>query len=95
MAKITPLQQKIRELPKGIGMRKNVLPALRKHDISSGTFYRDLKSDGNSIPYARLQIYAGFLGCSVDDLINSYTRVKPLVKPARKKVSLLSKAGVK
>lgn len=91
----TPLRKKIEELPKSVSIKNDVEPVLDRANISMRTFQRDQHRNPDRIPHSRLLVYAGLLNCEVDDLINSYTRVKPLVKPARKKVSLLSKAGVK
>ena len=88
MRKITRLKEKLDALPKSLSSAKVILPLLEKYGIGSATFYRDLKAQ--SIPSDRLQVYAGILGCDVDDLLNSYSKITPLTKSKlAKKVGLI------
>ncbi len=80
MRKITPLQEKFEALPKKVNFEKEIEPILVKHEISISTFYRDLKAKPSSIPHARLQVYAALFDCDVDDLIDSYVKIKPIIR---------------
>lgn len=88
MAKTTPLQTRYNSLTKG--ETTDFLKSLEQYEITRHTFYRDLKSNSNSIPHKRLQTYAGMLGCDVTELIDHFVKVKPIVKK-----STLLKAGLK
>lgn len=90
MRKITPLQEKFRALPKNKTVEKAIEPILIKHDISVATFYRDLKTDPKNIPTGRLQVYAALFNCDVADLIDSFVKIKPIVKK-----DLVKKSGLK
>jgi hypothetical protein len=90
MRKITPLQEKFAALPKGISFEKEIEPVLKKHDISISTFYRDLKNDPKNIEHFRLQVYAALFDCDVSDLIDSYVKIKPIIRK-----NLSKKSGLK
>ena len=54
---------------------------IEEHHISRDTFYRDRNitlKDSNSIPSERLDIYAGLLGVTAEELKNYSVKVKPL-----------------
>ena len=76
----TPLNEKINALPRHIVFKDHIEPELLKAGISNRTFQRDRKAKPNSIPHARLQVYAALLDCEVADLIDSFVKVTPLVK---------------
>ena len=76
----TPLRTKYEALPKSIVFETDILPLLQKADITKDTFYRDMKVKGNTIPHMRLQVYAGLFDCDVNDLIDSFVKVKPIIK---------------
>ncbi len=86
MAKDTKTQLEIRfkKLPRDV----NYIDAIIKAGISERTFHYDKKRDPNSIPFERLNVYAGLLDCQVDDLINTYSKVKPIMNRKRTKVGL-------
>lgn len=83
MAKITPLEQKFKALPRAVTFKDNVLPALLKAGISESTFHRDRRAKPESIPYERLLIYAGFFDCDVADLVEATVKLKPKSIAAR------------
>ena len=80
------------ELPARITM-KEITKELQPHKITYDTFNRDRKieaTESTSIPSDRLQVYAGLFGCTIDDLINTKKKVKPIVKN-----TLTKKLGIK
>jgi hypothetical protein len=81
-AKTTPLQEKFQGLPKYITFEKDIQPALCKagYEISERTFQRHREKDPNTIPTGILKIYAQLFNCTVDDLLNKYTKVSPIIK---------------
>jgi hypothetical protein len=89
--KRTPLKIKYDNLPRHIVFEKDVLPLLEKASITRDTFYRDMKINGSAIPHIRLQVYAGLFDCSIDELIDSYVKVKPIIK----RPSIAKKVGLK
>lgn len=91
MAKTTPLKSKFDNLPKNISLKNEIVPLLNKYDITQSTFYRDMEATPSSIPHARLQVYASLLDCEVSDLIDSFVKIKPLVK----RKSIGQKVGLK
>ena len=85
----TPLATRFGQLPRDV----KYLPAIIKAGISERTFHYDKKRNPNSIPHERLEIYAGLLDCAIDDLINSYSKLK--VNPIIKRPSLAKSVGLK
>lgn len=81
------------ELPSRITIN-DICDQLRKdHGITYDTFNRDRKikaTDVKSIPSDRLQVYAGLFDCSIEDLINTKKKVKPIIKS-----SLAKRLGIK
>lgn len=80
-----------------IGSIERILAA--DHGISRDTFYRDrslLPGDDASIPSERLDIYAGLLNVTPDQLKNYTVNVKPLVerKATEFDTSILKKTGL-
>jgi len=71
----TPLRKKIEALPKSVSVKNDIEPVLERAQISTRTFQRDQNRNPQTIPHSRLLVYAGLLGCEVDDLLTSYTRV--------------------
>lgn len=78
-------------LPSGLRIKtKDLLELLASYNIDRSQYYRDLKASPENIPNKRLQVYAGLLNCEVAELIDSFMKVKPLVKK-----SLGSKVSMK
>lgn len=92
--KITPLESKYLNLPKYIKFSSDILPELEKATppIARRTFERDLKADPNTIPTGRLKVYSQIFACSIDDLLNGYSKIK--VK-AVVKTSIVKKSGLR
>lgn len=70
------------ELPARIKMAQ-IADLIKPYKITYATFNRDRQiesTDSTSIPSDRLQVYAGLFGCTIDDLINTKKKVKPIVK---------------
>lgn len=86
----TPLEIKFSELPISIG-RKGFLAELGKAGISERTWIRDREAPSNSIPVWRMQVYAALFECDLSELIDTYVKVKPLIK----RPSLVKKLGLK
>lgn len=86
----TPLEKKIDEvLPRSISLQ-DLKPTLDLAGITMRTFERDRKNQKpQTIPLDRLKVYAQMLGCEVDDLIVTYTKVKSILKS-----SLAKKVGI-
>lgn len=76
MAKITPLEQKVQALPRAVVFAHHILPVLQEAGISESTFNRDRRARPESIPYKRLQVYAGLFDCDVADLVEATAKVK-------------------
>lgn len=94
------LKYKINELidnqPRYVDIESIVAVLEKDYKISRSTFLRDrntLLHDESSIPTDRLEIYAGLLGVSTDQLKNyPHRKIKPL---SERKLSQLSKTIIK
>ena len=86
----TPLEQKFLQLPRIVDFTRDIKPKLSDAGISVRTFQRDRKAIPNSIPSWRIQIYAALFNCEMADLMDSFVKIKPLVK-----TKLAKKAGLK
>jgi len=76
------IQAHLDELPARVKI-SDIAAMLATYKISYDTFARDKKilaTDRTSIPSDRLQVYAGLFDCSIEDLINTKKKVKPIVK---------------
>ncbi len=92
-AKTTPLETRYQQLPKYacVPFKETIKPMLDKAGISESTFKRDLIADPDSIPTGRLKFYAQLFSCSIDDLLNNYTKVSPIIKQK----SISKRLGIK
>ena len=85
--KITPLQEKFDALSK---IDSAIFLKRVQDHFGIATFYRDLKKSAKNIEHFRLQVYAALLDCEVDDLLDSFVKIKPIVRK-----NLSRKSGLK
>lgn len=93
MAQLSPLEIKYKALPRSVNFENDVLPTLEKHGISRATFFRDVKAKAETIPTLRLNVYSQLFDCSIDELMQGYTKVK--IKPIIKRPSIAKQIGLK
>lgn len=80
------------ELPSKISI-SDITKRLADYQITYDTFNRDRKikiTDRTSIPSDRLEVYAGLFGCTIEQLINTRKKIKPIIK-----ASVSKRLGIK
>jgi hypothetical protein len=90
------INEQIETLPRQISIAE-VVTLLERNGIPRHTFFRDRKIEidsESSIPTDRLQIYAKFFDCQLEDLLNTQVNVKSIRAQISKTKSGKFKTGL-